>query len=332
MQGMDCRNFKELLDSYLSGELAVETNHACLRHAEQCPPCRKELGARRNMRNTLRQACQQTTLSTEAQARLRTCLRAEGAPIQTAAPGRRWVIRWPDWLSFRLAVPVMAVVLLAVVWLSWFTRQGPSGLSATLNSTVLAEAAGDHRTCAAHFADKQVAAITPDWMKEKFPAYGQLAEVADAGAAGLELKSVHVCKFQQRQFAHLVYGQNGKLISLLVTPRDGSCLTSGQLPLDDGKAAGLQHGSNAACQVGAYQTAKYVVFVVSELPEAENERLAARLAAPVSEHLRQVEKSIAWIGPLQLAPFQAAPFQAETLVAEFNRQIEHAVERREKLQ
>jgi hypothetical protein len=306
MQGMDCRNFKELLDSYLSGELAVETNHACLRHAEQCPPCRAELGARRNLRSALRQACQQTTLSAEAQARLRACLRAEGAVIESSAPFRRRSFPWLAWFSPRWAFPVAAALLLAVGWLSWSALSGRGVLNATLSSTVFAEAAGDHRTCASHFADKQVAAITPGWMKEKFPAYAELAEVAAAGAAGLELKSVHVCKYQQRQFGHLVYGQNGKLISLLVTPRDGTCLTTGQLPADDGHTAGLQHGSSAACQISAYQTAKYVVFVVSELPETENEQLAARLAAPVSQHLRQVEKSIAGSWPVEPVMMVAA--------------------------
>src|SRR5437868_7233418 len=110
---MDCRNFKDVLDSYLSGELAVETNHDCLRHAEQCPACRAEMGARRNMRTTLRAAVTRTCMSGEAQARLRECLRAEAAaaPLVQALPNRplrvvqprAWANIWPsNWPSVRL--------------------------------------------------------------------------------------------------------------------------------------------------------------------------------------------------------------------------------------
>ena len=59
MQTMDCRNFKEVLDSYLSDELAVETNHLIIRHTEHCADCRSEMAARRNLRGILRGAVRQ---------------------------------------------------------------------------------------------------------------------------------------------------------------------------------------------------------------------------------------------------------------------------------
>jgi hypothetical protein len=298
---MDCRNFKDLLDSYLSGELAVETNHACLRHAEQCQPCRAEMAARRNLRDKLRAACQRTVMSEEAQARLRACLQAEVGqqaekvllfPARSASAGRR---------SFnKFALPLAAALLLTVGLLSFYliksgrqeSAQSPALLE--LSQAVMDEAAGDHRMCAGHFAGVQAAAITPDWMKEKYPAYAQLAETAAAGANGLQLNAVHVCSFKQRKFAHLVYSQAGKLLSLLVTPRDEQALRTGRVPADDGLAAGLQHALSSTYQVSAYQTAKYVVLVVSELSEAENNAFAARLAEPVSAHLRRIEKTIAF--------------------------------------
>ena len=298
---MDCRNFKDLLDSYLSGELAVETNHACLRHAEQCSPCRAEMAARRNLRDKLRAACLRTLMSEEAQVRLRACLQAEVGqqaekvlpfPARSASAGRG---------SFnKFALPLAAALLLTVGLLSFYLikssgQNSPQSLALLeLSQAVMDEAAGDHRMCAGHFAGVQAAAITPDWMKEKYPAYAQLAETAAAGASGLQLNAVHVCSFKQRKFAHLVYSQAGKLISLLVTPRDEQALRAGRVPADDGLAAGLQHALSSTYQVSAYQTAKYVVLVVSELSEAENNAFAARLAEPVSAHLRRIEKTIAF--------------------------------------
>lgn len=333
---MDCRNFKEMLDSYLCDELSVETNHACLQHAERCSSCRAELGARRELRRTLRTACHKTVLSEAAQVRLRACLQAEGAP----ATARGWwpKLSWWNWsalLTWPVAAPLAVVFLASLGWFGWRTLQR-SGVTVQvpdlLSETVLAEAAGDHRTCAAHFADGEVAeevATTPDWMKKQYPAYAQLVEVAAPGARGLQLKSVHVCRFENRQFGHLVYaqptapqaGEPAKMVSLLVTPRDGACLRAGQVPTDDGSAAGLQRGRSAACQINAYQTAKYVVLVVSDFPEADNQQLAERLAAPVSTHLRQIEKTLTWLSPFTFETWLAG-FRDQWLHTQIDRQIE----------
>src|SRR5688572_16386699 len=53
---MQCREFREVADSYLSDELLVETNHDMITHLEACADCRRELGARRELRATLRTA------------------------------------------------------------------------------------------------------------------------------------------------------------------------------------------------------------------------------------------------------------------------------------
>ncbi|MBI1766458.1 MAG: hypothetical protein HYR56_34050 [Acidobacteria bacterium] len=261
-------------------------------------------------------------MSDEAQARLRACLRAEAesAPLVQVAPARPprvgqprlWPSLWPgNWPSIRLAwlapnfalpATVTAIFLFALGGVGLYVYKG-SGRPTMLSDTVMAEAAGDHQTCALQFANAQATATTPDWMKEKYPAYAGLAEAAAAGAQGMQLKAVHVCGFQKRKFGHLIYAQNGKVISLLVTPRDAACLQNGQVPTDDGVTAGLQHALRASFQVNAYQTAKYVVLVVSDLPETENEQLAQRLAGPVSAHLRQIEKSVAQVPEFEIKDF-----------------------------
>ncbi|NJM54427.1 MAG: hypothetical protein HC846_14250 [Blastocatellia bacterium] len=51
---MNCRDFREIADSYLSDELAVETNHEVFQHLENCAKCRQELSSRREVREKLR--------------------------------------------------------------------------------------------------------------------------------------------------------------------------------------------------------------------------------------------------------------------------------------
>jgi predicted anti-sigma-YlaC factor YlaD len=53
---MNCHDFKELSDSYLSDELLVETNHEVIHHLENCTACRQILASRRELRVKLRQS------------------------------------------------------------------------------------------------------------------------------------------------------------------------------------------------------------------------------------------------------------------------------------
>ena len=83
---MDCRAFKELLDSFLSDELTVETNHAILWHAERCIACRAEMGARQRLRVLLRRIRDNSKISVEFRKQLRERLRVEaGAERRSGA-------------------------------------------------------------------------------------------------------------------------------------------------------------------------------------------------------------------------------------------------------
>ena len=53
---MQCRDVRELADSFLSEQLLVETNHELLRHLETCPDCRSDIADRRALRDGLRTA------------------------------------------------------------------------------------------------------------------------------------------------------------------------------------------------------------------------------------------------------------------------------------
>jgi hypothetical protein len=285
--------------------LAVETNHAVLRHAEHCGGCRSEMAARRQLREALRRACSKEEMSVEACERLRARLRAEarfgslarGSASGVASLWRRFVGRFP---SRRFAVPATAFAALLIfaggaLSLYLMGRGGDSGRSPIeLSAALMDEAAEDHRKCAAKFANDPVLATLPDSIKAFDAAYVDLDQALSEGAKGLSLHSAHVCVPGARRFAHLVYTQDSHLISLLVTERDARAMKLEALPADDGSLSGLQQASRDNFALGAYQTAKRVVLVVSSLPEAENKDLAERLAAPVAEHLRRGERRASW--------------------------------------
>ena len=88
---MECRDVRELADSFLSEQLLVETNHEVLRHLETCPDCRLDLAGRRAMRDGLRAAfARADDLRPRPQfaTELRNTLRASQSGISRRSPNR----------------------------------------------------------------------------------------------------------------------------------------------------------------------------------------------------------------------------------------------------
>ena len=299
---MDCQNFKELLDSYLCGELAVETNHTMLCHAERCCVCRGEMAARRRLRASLRGACSKEKMSDLAMERLRARIRSEaGAGAHAARTGNgKWMRGWFAGLfkAWFLTPAVVGLLLVAALGL-YVLRRGtsedarrltPEQIKALeLSGSLMADSASGHRSCAAYFVNAAGPAEMPDSVREYDPACVGLDKVAAKGAGGLLLRAAHVCESGDRKFAHLVYTRSGGLVSLFVTVRDCRALKSGAAPPFSGLSLGPQRYTLDHIAVGAYQTLKRIVLVASDLSEDETGALAERLARPVVEHLRKAE-------------------------------------------
>lgn len=305
MQTLDCRNLKELLDSYLSDELSVETNHKVLRHLEQCPACRGELAARRDLRETMQRAGRQLQFSAAAGARLRECLRAETADVlpqaETVAAAGQTVHRASFfsrllasvsgvWSGSRFPLPVAAAVMALLAFgLGIFLFQPRSASAAQLSQSLWHEVVNDHDYCSPHFRHEETPLIKEDVLQAYNPAYVGLDRIAEVGAQGLRLRTVHICGFANRRFAHLVYTREDELISLLVTERNSPAMKNGVVPADNGLAAGLQSAIQEGFSASAYQTQKHIVLVVTKLSEPETKMLAEKIALPVSNHLRHLE-------------------------------------------
>src|SRR5262249_581075 len=94
----------------------------------------------------------------------------------------------------------------------------------------------------------------------------------------LQLVEAHACVFHGRRFAHIVLRRGGRIVSLLVTPTGQG--VAAQRTADVSKCP-TPGDLNLACT----SAGKYAVFVVSDLPDAENLDLARLLAPAVRTHL-----------------------------------------------
>ena len=287
---MECREFGEIADSYLSDELTIESNHDAIAHFEKCSNCRDELSARRAVRAKLREA-----FISAPDNRMRPefvndlSLRLRSAPLVATIDAKR-VARSRRYSRFAIA----ACLLLAVLVASIILRQQLSRqqLSATIVKTELAQAAvGDHRDCAIKFRldEKPIALETAG---EKYdPVYLGLAKSVFTEAGGLPLGAqvieAHSCVFKGRRFAHLVLKYRGSVVSLLVTG----------IPGDHDRADAAVEPATIVCSqmegynVSFFHTARHAIFVVSDLPEGENLALTRALEPRVFKHINDSERT-----------------------------------------
>jgi anti-sigma factor RsiW len=270
---MTCADRSVGLDTHLDGELSGGALRDLSEHLEHCDACRTELEARRALRQTLRGAFLRSPSLGPSEAfltRARTTLLAgeERSRPQWAGVG--------DWLG-------VAAAFLLVAGLAWLVDSLPRAPSLSVAmSAISAHAAGDHRNCALHFALEEKPISLDDAARLYEPAYRGLREAVATSTpiadGQVQLVEAHACVFRGRRFAHIVLRRGNRVVSLLVTPtrQDGIART-----LTDVSACPTSGDLKVACTTAG----GYAVFVVSDMPDADNLALARLLAPAVRAHL-----------------------------------------------
>jgi anti-sigma factor RsiW len=257
---MQCRDARELLDSFIAEELLVETNHELLRHLATCPDCAAELEGRRRIRGGLRQA-----FARAADLQMRPEFAGEvTARLRTSVPPtehRRWQTRW-----FAIAASLLIVV----------------GASAYLLRARISEvtrlAAGDHQNCAVKFALQEKPISLKEAAERYDAAYARLEttppDMVRTAAGLLRVADRHSCVFGGRRFGHVVFKIDDHLVSVLMTNDDAA--SKG----DERQLSWLPRTNGLA--MASVRTPGHVVYIVSDLQDSAFHDVAQALAQPVS--------------------------------------------------
>jgi hypothetical protein len=264
---MQCREVRDLLDSFLGQELMVETNHELMRHLETCPDCRAELDARRQLRTVLRRAFTSTP-ALQPRSRFSADALARARTAQT---------RRTPWSQLATWGTVAASALL-VASAALFVFEHRAG-------AIARDAVGDHRNCAIKFALAERPIPLGEAATRFDPIYSRLQDTPPdemvTAAGPLRVVDRHSCVFAGRRFGHVVLRLDGSLVSVLLTH----------------SAESVTPGSNAAApapswlprigglQVGSFAVPGHLVFIVSDLPEDQFRTVARALTPPLSSRL-----------------------------------------------
>ncbi|MEQ1763198.1 MAG: zf-HC2 domain-containing protein [Pyrinomonadaceae bacterium] len=295
---MNCKDLSEIVDSYLSNELLVETNHDVIRHLESCRDCREMLAERREIRARLKSAiiaADESQIDPQFSVRLREKLRSKGEqPAQSLA-------------GLRFAFAGLAILLLVVLGLVYFAFSGgtkieqavtppeavPSNTSIPPDGTrvvpaflveVSHDAFDDHKDCA--LAHK---------LKERPISLEKAARTVDAVNLGFDrdvmdalrerfgndakLIKAHYCVINGRYFTHVVVALANRTTSVLLTKQ-----TDAERDSADPMPCGTNGDLSAAC----FSSGGYAVFVVSNSLESETLQVANTISGAVVRHIAKV--------------------------------------------
>jgi anti-sigma factor RsiW len=223
----DCRQMRELMDSYLSGELTVESNHDVLRHVERCEACRSELARRERMSTLLVESFGAAPDPTAFGARLSQALDREQ---------HRW-----GYLA-RYGTIAAALLVIATAG-AWYSRP--------VDAAAFDDSVDDHIACAMGYPPS----VTYDAHRAAGalePPYQPILSAVSHSPAGYELIDAHMCPYQGRNYAHLVYRGGGKMLSVFAEPA-----IRGRLPLTH------ENPRKGFITAGA-STGGHQVFIVSD--------------------------------------------------------------------
>jgi hypothetical protein len=269
---MKCADARAMAESYLAGELPVDTNHDVISHLERCADCRAELDARQALRTTLRRAVLESQALAPAAAFVE---RVRSRLLRDDAPRRRAFGVPAFWLAIAASVAVVAA-------LGWQLRGDRAASALSALAALAAEAAGDHQACALHHALDEPPIPLDEAAQRYNPAYADLVDVVSRTApvrgGAVDILGAHWCVFRGRAFAHVIVRHRGQVVSILLTPIDA-------VPSTPTPASACP--ASDSFQVACFDARGHAGFVVSDLTAGENLALARDLAPMLQAHLGQ---------------------------------------------
>lgn len=280
---MNCRDCRDVADSFVSDELLTETNREILQHLDTCPSCRAEIGARRRLRDSLRAAfdrAPELQPTSEFARRLRDRMRVAAADV---SPESRFP---PRWLMLAAGV-VLAVGLAGVVFMT--------DLGAPVDA-LARDARGDHWNCALKYRKVR----TPVPLEEAAQRFDHVYRVLltappdeiSTPNGSARVVDRHSCAFGARRFGHVILRYRQHVVSLLVTADDQRRGGGGVMAAD--LAPQLHGGPVSGLSVASVRGAHHAILLVSDLEGRELMQLSASVSVPLVEQLVR--------GPIPLAP------------------------------
>lgn len=289
---MRCENFREIIDSFLSSELLVETNHEVVRHLDACEDCRKEMEARKAFRGRLQKAvinAPDALIDPAFAARLRSELRktAEEPAVQTGFWRGAFSLKT---LTASFAALFLTAAITGFVFLSDDKPEEPVAQKPTVSKPsmqtenpaamwqkIAYQAIGDHQHCGLDKMDRWRKTAAQESAKKADFRENILQKTSFPTSEPMTLLHVHDCKYDGRAFTHAVIQIGDRVVSVLLTETELVSETN-KNNRDGEPDSAIICRKQTGFQVASFAGPNKAVFVISDLPESENLTLARSLS------------------------------------------------------
>jgi hypothetical protein len=286
----DCKKIGPYLDSYLSSELLVETNHEVLKHLEGCQSCSTEVEDRARIK-----------------ARLARAVRADAAPAGLEQKIRREIRKTRARRPALLGWAIAAAATLVLAFASWgaLRQQNSRPAASPPSSPVVAEldelnkqtaevlkiGLHDHTHCAVEMWEGAHGSPIEIKLAELGEEFDDLVPLVEQKLARDDrLMVAHRCKVGGHEFVHLIVkGQRG-VTSLAITKKDGLEFPRQKIAaLVADSGIPIHRASMESMEIAGFETRDHLVFIVSNLTSEDNLYVASSLAPAVRDFLARLE-------------------------------------------
>ena len=261
---LDCRHVREVMDSYLSEELSVETNHGVLRHLAECRDCAGELKRRQRLRALLSTSLDVTADVDRVTARITHAVDREQRS-------------WPR--VARLGA-IAATLVAAVAVAYWAGRR--------VDAAAYDDAAGDHVFCALAYPDGTVYDANRA-AQSLVPPFQHIAEAVGLSHGAYHVIDAHMCPYKGRNYAHVVIRGDGQTLSIFAERDERGALPDAPATELAGDALDAHTTTRLGYRITAVATRDHRVLLVSERP-TEPTDLAQGILRSAVRFIRDLEK------------------------------------------
>ena len=274
-----------MLDLYLDNELLVETNQSVLDHLGFCRDCAAESERRIELHRLFKEALTVED-DDERESENLSRRRVQMALDRDRGPRISARIRW----AAMAAGVILALALGLAYWrIGNVSKQAnspevntPSPAPTVLIAAIDRDAVENHKVCALSYPR--------DWTfdqqrvkRELTPRFEPLIHAINGKPASYELIEGHICSYQQRKYAHLIFRSDGRTVSVFIEEDDPRGNPKSSRPLE------IAQTSYAAYQVASVDTGIHRIFLVSDLPSVENLALADQVFPLTLSFIRKLE-------------------------------------------
>jgi hypothetical protein len=229
------------MDSYLSEELSVETNHAVLRHLAECRDCAAELKRRQRLRALLSDTLDVAVDDSRATARISQAVDREQRSWQRVA-----------------RFGAVAAMLVVAVGLAYW-------VGGRVDAAAYDDAAEDHIACALTYPDdfKYDAAASAQHLE---PPFLDIARAVGLSHGIYHVIDAHMCPYKGRNYAHVVIHGDRQTLSLFVERAARGALPDTPTTVLAGDPLDVHATTRLGYRISAVATRDHQLFLVSERP------------------------------------------------------------------